>query len=193
MTYAFARIGAVVAMKVEDYYPVTTTPDGQAFFASLAGNYRAQRPSRAGPSRHRPRRRELPADRSHRVQQVEDQLAGLRILAQQAEVQDKAVAAAFEAARIINHQYLAGTVAYTSVSRRSDRVGQRRDCGQHWTEPPRRERRPDPSIGRRLGHDTAAKPRTHRRKTPRSTLAHFRQRRRCGRGERCLSLETAPA
>ena len=48
-------------------------------------------------------------------QQVEDQLAGLRILAQQAEVQDKAVAAAFEAERIINNQYLAGTVAYTSV------------------------------------------------------------------------------
>ena len=48
-------------------------------------------------------------------QQVEDQLAALRILAQQAEVQDKAVAAAFEAARIINNQYLAGTVAYTSV------------------------------------------------------------------------------
>src|SRR6516164_9841467 len=34
-------------------------------------------------------------------QQVEDQLAGLRILAQEAEVQDKAVAAAFEAARIL--------------------------------------------------------------------------------------------
>jgi NodT family efflux transporter outer membrane factor (OMF) lipoprotein len=48
-------------------------------------------------------------------QQVEDQLAGLRILAQQAEVQDKAVAAAFEAERIINNQYLAGIVAYTSV------------------------------------------------------------------------------
>jgi len=48
-------------------------------------------------------------------QQVEDQLAALRILAQQAQVQDKAVAAAFEAARIINNQYLAGTVAYTSV------------------------------------------------------------------------------
>ena len=48
-------------------------------------------------------------------QQVEDQLAGLRILASQAEVQDKAVAAAFEAERIINNQYLAGTVAYTSV------------------------------------------------------------------------------
>ena len=48
-------------------------------------------------------------------QQVEDQLAALRILAQQADVQDKAVAAAFEAERIINNQYLAGTVAYTSV------------------------------------------------------------------------------
>ncbi len=48
-------------------------------------------------------------------QQVEDQLAGLRILAQQAEVQDKAVAAAREAERIITNQYLAGTVAYTSV------------------------------------------------------------------------------
>src|SRR5215472_14713590 len=48
-------------------------------------------------------------------QQVEDQLAALRILAQEADVQDKAVAAAFEAERIINNQYLAGTVAYTSV------------------------------------------------------------------------------
>src|SRR5215813_4546860 len=48
-------------------------------------------------------------------QQVEDQLAALRILADQAEVQDKAVAAAFEAARIINNQYLAGTVPYTNV------------------------------------------------------------------------------
>jgi len=48
-------------------------------------------------------------------QQVEDQLAALRILAEQAEVQDKAVAAAFEAARILNNQYLAGTVAFTSV------------------------------------------------------------------------------
>ena len=48
-------------------------------------------------------------------QQVEDQLAALRILAEQAQVQDKAVAAAFEAARIINNQYLAGTVAFTSV------------------------------------------------------------------------------
>ncbi len=48
-------------------------------------------------------------------QQVEDQLAALRILAQQAEAQDAAVASAREAERIINNQYLAGTVAYTSV------------------------------------------------------------------------------
>jgi outer membrane protein TolC len=48
-------------------------------------------------------------------QQIEDQLTELRILAQQAEVQDKAVAAAREAERIINNQYLTGTVAYTSV------------------------------------------------------------------------------
>jgi NodT family efflux transporter outer membrane factor (OMF) lipoprotein len=48
-------------------------------------------------------------------QQVEDQLAALRILAEQQEVQNAAVAAAREAARIINNQYLAGTVAYTAV------------------------------------------------------------------------------
>jgi len=48
-------------------------------------------------------------------QQVEDQLAALRILAQEADVQDKAVAAAFEAAQIINNQYLAGIVPYTNV------------------------------------------------------------------------------
>jgi len=48
-------------------------------------------------------------------QQVEDQLATLRILAQQAEVQDRAVKAAEEAERLILNQYTAGTVAYTSV------------------------------------------------------------------------------
>lgn len=48
-------------------------------------------------------------------QQVEDQLAALRILAQQQEVQDAAVASAREAVRVLNNQYLAGTVAYTSV------------------------------------------------------------------------------
>ena len=48
-------------------------------------------------------------------QQVEDQLAALRILAEEATVQDAAVASAREAVRVLNNQYLAGTVAYTSV------------------------------------------------------------------------------
>jgi len=48
-------------------------------------------------------------------QQVEDQLAALRILAEQAEAQAAAVKSAREAERIINNQWLAGTVAYTSV------------------------------------------------------------------------------
>jgi NodT family efflux transporter outer membrane factor (OMF) lipoprotein len=48
-------------------------------------------------------------------QQVEDQLASLRILEQQAEVQERAVKASEEAERLILNQYKAGTVAYTSV------------------------------------------------------------------------------
>ena len=48
-------------------------------------------------------------------QQVEDQLAALRIFADEATVQDAAVVAAREAVRVLNNQYLAGTVAYTSV------------------------------------------------------------------------------
>jgi NodT family efflux transporter outer membrane factor (OMF) lipoprotein len=48
-------------------------------------------------------------------QQVEDELAALRILVQQAELQDQAVKSAQEAERLTLNQYLAGTVAYTSV------------------------------------------------------------------------------
>ncbi len=48
-------------------------------------------------------------------QQVEDELAALRIYAEEAGVQDSAVAAAREAVRVLNNQYLAGTIAYTSV------------------------------------------------------------------------------
>lgn len=48
-------------------------------------------------------------------QQVEDQLATLRILERQAEVQDLAVSAAREAERLTLNQYLAGTVDYTTV------------------------------------------------------------------------------
>jgi NodT family efflux transporter outer membrane factor (OMF) lipoprotein len=49
------------------------------------------------------------------LQQVEDQLAASRILEQQATVQDRAVAAAREAARLALNQYRAGTVDYTTV------------------------------------------------------------------------------
>src|SRR6266851_3071898 len=48
-------------------------------------------------------------------QQVEDELAALRILAEQAAAEDIAVASSREAERIITNQYKAGTVAYTSV------------------------------------------------------------------------------
>ena len=48
-------------------------------------------------------------------QQVEDELAALRILADQAAAEDIAVTSSREAERIILNQYKAGTVAYTSV------------------------------------------------------------------------------
>ncbi|MDE2512557.1 MAG: efflux transporter outer membrane subunit [Alphaproteobacteria bacterium] len=48
-------------------------------------------------------------------QGVEDNLAGLKVLQDQAQVQDAAVAAASEAERLILNQYRAGTVDYTSV------------------------------------------------------------------------------
>lgn len=47
--------------------------------------------------------------------QVEDQLAALRILEEQADVQSAAVASAADAERLLLNQYKAGTVAYTSV------------------------------------------------------------------------------
>jgi NodT family efflux transporter outer membrane factor (OMF) lipoprotein len=48
-------------------------------------------------------------------QQVEDELASERILAEEAVAEDSAVKAAREAERVINNQYLAGTQAYTAV------------------------------------------------------------------------------
>ncbi len=48
-------------------------------------------------------------------QQVEDQLAALRILSQQAVVQDEAVKASEESVRVLLNQYKAGTVIYTTV------------------------------------------------------------------------------
>jgi outer membrane protein TolC len=48
-------------------------------------------------------------------QQVEDQLVALRVLEQQAVVQDRAVADIRQAVTIALNQYRAGTVAYTTV------------------------------------------------------------------------------
>ena len=48
-------------------------------------------------------------------QQVEDDLAALRILEQQAAVEDRAVKSAQDAERLVLNQYKAGTVVYTSV------------------------------------------------------------------------------
>jgi NodT family efflux transporter outer membrane factor (OMF) lipoprotein len=48
-------------------------------------------------------------------QQVEDELAAERILAQQAQAENAALAAARSAEKTINNQYLAGTQAYTAV------------------------------------------------------------------------------
>jgi outer membrane protein TolC len=48
-------------------------------------------------------------------QQVEDELAALRILEQQDTVQDKTVKSANEAVRLTINQYKAGVVAYTAV------------------------------------------------------------------------------
>jgi NodT family efflux transporter outer membrane factor (OMF) lipoprotein len=48
-------------------------------------------------------------------QQVEDQLSTLRILQQQADVQDRAVRLARQAVQVALNEYRAGTVAYTTV------------------------------------------------------------------------------
>jgi NodT family efflux transporter outer membrane factor (OMF) lipoprotein len=49
------------------------------------------------------------------MQSVEDQLAALRVLADQAAVQEVAVTSARQAEQLVLNQYKAGTVAYTSV------------------------------------------------------------------------------
>ena len=48
-------------------------------------------------------------------QEVEDNLAALRILAEEAEVQRAALASASESLRLTNNQYRAGTVNYLNV------------------------------------------------------------------------------
>jgi outer membrane protein TolC len=48
-------------------------------------------------------------------QQVEDNLAALRILEEEMQVQNKAVEAAHQAVQLTTNQYLAGTVSYLNV------------------------------------------------------------------------------
>jgi outer membrane protein TolC len=48
-------------------------------------------------------------------QEVEDNLAALRILEQEAEVQDQAARSAAQSATIVNNQYQAGIVSYLNV------------------------------------------------------------------------------
>ena len=48
-------------------------------------------------------------------QQVEDQLAALRVLEQEAQAQDAAVQTAKEATQLVLNEYKAGTIAYTAV------------------------------------------------------------------------------
>ena len=48
-------------------------------------------------------------------QQIEDELVALRVLEQQAVAEDLAVASARHAVEVTMNQYLAGTVAYTTV------------------------------------------------------------------------------
>jgi outer membrane protein TolC len=50
------------------------------------------------------------------MQETEDALASLRLLAQQADAQDRAVRAARESERIALNQYKAGTVSYLNVA-----------------------------------------------------------------------------
>ncbi len=49
------------------------------------------------------------------LQQVEDNLASLRILEEEAQIQDAAVGEATQATEIANNEYAAGTVDYTTV------------------------------------------------------------------------------
>ena len=100
-------------------------------------------------------------------QQVEDQLAALRIFADEAKVQDAAVAAAREA-RAHHQQPVPGRHRrlYQRHRRRADRA---RRCGNgadHPPEPARRQRQPDPGVGRRLERIATAGPRRDRRSRP---------------------------
>ena len=90
-------------------------------------------------------------------QQVEDELVALRVLGQEASVEDEAVTAARGAVDVTLNEYRAGTVAYTSVITAQETLladpGNRAD---HPSEPLSRQRGADPGAGRRLDDGEAA-------------------------------------
>ena len=73
----------------------------------------ARRPSRRSPPTTRPSRNT--AKPCSGFQEVEDNLAALRILGDEAEVQDGAVRAARESVTLTTNQYKAGIVSYINV------------------------------------------------------------------------------
>ena len=97
------------------------------------------------------------------LREVEDQLAALRILAEQAAALDEAVTASREAERIISNQYLAGTVSFTDVVVAQDRGAQQCTSGARCDAgPAARGGRADRGTGRRLGGFAIAEPRAGR-------------------------------
>ena len=145
-------------------------------------------PARAAPRSSRPAPSSTQTVANYRqtvltaFQQVEDQLAALRILAEQAEAQDNAVAAAREAERIINNQYMAGTVAFTNVVVAADRALSNAETALNMRQSRLVAAR---ALIQALGGgwDAAQLPsRGASKRTPRSTSARFRQPTRCRSG-----------
>jgi hypothetical protein len=84
-------------------------------------------------------------------EQVEDQIATLRVLEQQAVIEDAAVAAAREAEKLTLNQYKAGTVPYSSViTAQTTRAQQRTNRAHRAVEPAAGQRGLDRSARRRL-------------------------------------------
>ena len=94
-------------------------------------------------------------------QQVEDQLSTLRILAQQAEVQARAIADARRAVAIALNEYQAGTVNYTTVvTAQAILLGDQQTALLIELDRPDRQRCAGARAGRRLGCDQTPPPRS---------------------------------
>ncbi len=97
-------------------------------------------------------------------QNVEDELAALRILEQEAAVQEETVKSAREAERLTLNEYKAGTVAYTAVvTTQATALSAEGKSAHHPPEPAHRQRLADRGAGRRLVRRPAAGTRQVRR------------------------------